>query len=55
MADDQGKLVWSRPFSGALNLRAGPLLLVPPKVSARATPEHIALWLAAWWLFESAY
>ncbi len=55
LADDDGKLVWSRALSGALNLRLGPLLLVHPKVSPRATPEHIALWLAAWTQFETAY
>ena len=55
LADAAGKLVWSRALLGMLNLRTGPLLLVPPKVSPRAQPEHIALWLAAWLLFESAY
>lgn len=55
LADDEGKLVWSRALSGALNLRSGPLLVVPPKVSSRATPEHIALWLAAWTQFETGY
>ncbi len=55
LADDEGKLVWSRALSGALNLRTGPLLLVPPKVGPRAQPEHIALWLAAWLMFETGY
>jgi len=55
LADDDGKLVWSRALSGALNLRLGPLLLVRPKVSPRAAPEHIALWLAAWTQFETGY
>ena len=55
LADDDGKLVWSRALAGALNMRSGPLLLVPPKVSPRAQPEHIALWFAAWRMFESAY
>src|SRR5687768_5624424 len=50
LTDDEGRLVWSRALSGALNLRSGPLLLVPPKVSPRAHPEHIAF--VAGWLVD---
>lgn len=48
-------LVASPPIIGLANLHTGPLLWVKPRVSPEAKPEHIALWIAAWLEFESAY
>lgn len=49
LEDATGRLVWTPPVLGLANLHEIPLLACPPRVADRAAPEHIALWLAAWW------